>query len=384
MAVRTAEGHVEWETHTTWYRIVGELDPRAALAPLVIAHGGPGCDPRLRRPDRRAARAERAGLRAVRPARLRPEPAPAPTRPPTSGRSTSSSTSCRRCSSSLGIAGRYHVLGQSWGGMLAMEYALDHPQGLLAIVVADSPAQHPAVGRRGEPAAADLPARTCRTTLTRTRPTGTTDDPAYEAADGGLLPPPPVPAGPVARGVDAPRSPQMAEDPTVYHTMNGPSEFHCIGTPEGVGHHRPAARDRRADAARLRPLRRGDAAHRRADRRARSRAAAGCCSRSRATRRTSRSRRRSGRPSRGSWRRSIGREDPARPERADDVHRALAERAAREGTTMSELVRRELPRLVRRPSMEEVLARILSRSPVGGPPAAELIRQARAERTEGD
>jgi L-proline amide hydrolase len=23
---------------------------------------------------------------------------------------------------------------------------------------------------------------------------------------------------------------QMAEDSTVYHTMNGPSEFHCIGT----------------------------------------------------------------------------------------------------------------------------------------------------------
>jgi L-proline amide hydrolase len=22
----------------------------------------------------------------------------------------------------------------------------------------------------------------------------------------------------------------MAEDPTVYHTMNGPSEFHCIGS----------------------------------------------------------------------------------------------------------------------------------------------------------
>jgi L-proline amide hydrolase len=23
---------------------------------------------------------------------------------------------------------------------------------------------------------------------------------------------------------------QIGEDPTVYHTMNGPSEFHCIGT----------------------------------------------------------------------------------------------------------------------------------------------------------
>jgi L-proline amide hydrolase len=26
---------------------------------------------------------------------------------------------------------------------------------------------------------------------------------------------------------------QLAEDPTVYHTMNGPSEFHVIGTMKG-------------------------------------------------------------------------------------------------------------------------------------------------------
>ena len=40
----------------------------------------------------------------------------------------------------LGIADRYAVVGQSWGGMLAMEHALDHPVGLRGIVVADSPA----------------------------------------------------------------------------------------------------------------------------------------------------------------------------------------------------------------------------------------------------
>src|SRR5579862_7479146 len=30
----------------------------------------------------------------------------------------------------LGIAGRHHVLGQSWGGFLAEEYALTQPLGL--------------------------------------------------------------------------------------------------------------------------------------------------------------------------------------------------------------------------------------------------------------
>lgn len=64
----------------------------------------------------------------------------------------------------------------------------------------------------------------------------------------------------------------------------------------------------------------------------------------------------------------------------DDLHRALKARAAREGTTMSELVLRELPRVAHRPSPEQVLARILQRAPVGGPSAAELIGDERAHR----
>jgi len=57
----------------------------------------------------------------------------------------------------------------------------------------------------------------------------------------------------------------------------------------------------------------------------------------------------------------------------DELHRSLKERAAREGTTMSELVLRELPRIARRPSPQQVLDRIRERGGVGGPPAAELI-----------
>jgi plasmid stability protein len=63
----------------------------------------------------------------------------------------------------------------------------------------------------------------------------------------------------------------------------------------------------------------------------------------------------------------------------DDVHRDLKERAAREGTTMSELVLRELPRIARQLSNEQVIARILSREPVGGPSGAELVRASREE-----
>jgi hypothetical protein len=64
----------------------------------------------------------------------------------------------------------------------------------------------------------------------------------------------------------------------------------------------------------------------------------------------------------------------------DELHRSLKERAAREGTTLSDLILSELPRLARRPSPDELLERIQGRAPVGGPPAAELVGAERAER----
>jgi plasmid stability protein len=64
----------------------------------------------------------------------------------------------------------------------------------------------------------------------------------------------------------------------------------------------------------------------------------------------------------------------------DDLHRSLKERAAREGTTMSDLILAELPRLAHRPSPEQLLERVRRREPVGGAPAAELIAHSRDRR----
>jgi antitoxin FitA len=64
----------------------------------------------------------------------------------------------------------------------------------------------------------------------------------------------------------------------------------------------------------------------------------------------------------------------------DDLHRALKVRAAMDGTTLSDLILSELPRLAHRPSPEQLLERIRARSPVGGTPAAELIAAERDAR----
>ena len=64
----------------------------------------------------------------------------------------------------------------------------------------------------------------------------------------------------------------------------------------------------------------------------------------------------------------------------EDLHRALKARAAQEGSTLSDYILAELPRLADRPTPEQVMTRIRHRTPVGGPPAAELIRAERDSR----
>ena len=127
----------------------------------------------------------------------------------------------------LGIGGRYHVLGQSWGGMLAMEHALEHPAGLRSLVIANSPASIPLWVAEANRLRALLPAE-IQATLTRHEQQGTTDSPEYEAAvmvfyERHLC------RTPFPEALQRSFA-QMGEDPTVYHTMNGPSEFHVIGT----------------------------------------------------------------------------------------------------------------------------------------------------------
>lgn len=64
----------------------------------------------------------------------------------------------------------------------------------------------------------------------------------------------------------------------------------------------------------------------------------------------------------------------------EELHRSLKERAAREGTTMSDLILSELPRVAHKPSGEQLLERVRGRSPVPGAPAADLIAAERSQR----
>ncbi len=219
------EGRLTWNGHETWYRVVGELDPGSERTPVVVCHGGPGAAHDYVEPIADLSRFGRVcvlydqlgcGLSEHLP------DAPADFWTPQLFKDE-----LVELTSQLGIEGRHAVVGQSWGGMLAMEYALDHPPGLRGIVVSDSPASIPLWVSEANRLRAELPADV-QETLVRHEDAGTTDDPEYTAAvrvfyDRHLCR---VPWPDCVKRSFA----QIDEEPTVYHTMNGPSEFHVIGS----------------------------------------------------------------------------------------------------------------------------------------------------------
>jgi L-proline amide hydrolase len=128
----------------------------------------------------------------------------------------------------LGIADGYHLLGQSWGGMLGAEHAVRRPAGLKSLVIANSPASMALWIREANRLRAALPPDV-QATLLRHEQAGTIDSAEYASASRvfydrhvcRVVPWPPEVARTFA-AVDA--------DPTVYRSMNGPTEFHVVGT----------------------------------------------------------------------------------------------------------------------------------------------------------
>jgi len=122
---------------------------------------------------------------------------------------------------------RIHLFGISWGGMLAMEYALKQPEGLVSLILASSPASMPAAILEVPSLLADLPVE-AQQTIHKHEQAQTTDDPAYQEASlvfcrHHLCRVDPWPDC-LTRAFE-----KLARNPEVMHTMAGPSEFSCTG-----------------------------------------------------------------------------------------------------------------------------------------------------------
>jgi proline-specific peptidase len=170
------EGHVAFRGYRTWYRVVG--DRGSPRAPLLALHGGPGSTHHYFEPLERLA-PERALVvydqlgcgSSDRPADLdwdlalfRDEVAAVRTQ--------------------LGLE-RIHLLGTSWGGMLALEHVLCGARGICSLILSSTLASARQWAAEQKRLRDELPPDVVAT-LHRHELAGTYDDAEYKAAEDVL------------------------------------------------------------------------------------------------------------------------------------------------------------------------------------------------------
>ncbi|MFB7746598.1 proline iminopeptidase-family hydrolase [Streptomyces sp. NPDC059095] len=220
----SAKGTVAFGEYKTWYRVTGELG--GGVPPVVVVHGGPGSTHDYLLP---LARLAEEGRPVVHYDQI--------------GNGGSTHLPNRGADfwtvdlflaeldnllRSLGVADGYILYGQSWGGLLAAKHAAARPRGLRGLVVANSPASYPLWLEEMAVLRSQLPPGV-NDTLLRHEAAGTTSSEEYYEAMT------PFYEKHVCRLKPWPREYQASfyevyNDPTVYYTMNGPSEFHVTGT----------------------------------------------------------------------------------------------------------------------------------------------------------
>ncbi|HEX7405464.1 MAG TPA: proline iminopeptidase-family hydrolase [Candidatus Nanopelagicaceae bacterium] len=215
---------MKWEHGHTWYRIVGDIEN--GKTPVVLVHGGPGVGHNyliaiadlIAQSGRAAILYDQIGCGNSTHLKEKPREFWTP---------ELFMQELTLLVDHLGIAGDYALLGQSWGGMLGMQFATHRPEGLSALVICNSPAGMKLWLSEANKLRQQLPGE-IEATLKRHEEAGTTGSDEYKKAVdiyyGRHVCRVPMPPD----VVESFR--QMTEDPTVYHTMNGPSEFHVIGS----------------------------------------------------------------------------------------------------------------------------------------------------------
>jgi L-proline amide hydrolase len=222
--LKVTEGVIPFGEYETWYRITGDIS--SEMTPLVVAHGGPGCSHDYLLSLAEIAHSGRPVIHYDQIGGGRSTHLPGAA--PEFWTVDLFLSELDNLLEFLEIADRYYLLGQSWGGMLGAEHAIRQPAGLRALILSNSPASMALWASEAKILRSDLPPD-IEAALDRHEEDGTTNDPEYLAATQAyydlhvcrVLPNPPE----VIRAFEI-----MAEDSTVYNTMNGPNEFFCIGT----------------------------------------------------------------------------------------------------------------------------------------------------------
>jgi proline-specific peptidase len=169
------EGFVPFRGYRTWYRVVGERTT-PDKPPVVLLHGGPGIPSDCLEPLTALAN---TGRQVVFYDQLGCGNSDHPD-DPTLWSIDLFLDELATVRAALRLD-RIHLLGFSWGGTLALEYAMTQPSGLASLVALSCGPSSRMAEDATERVYDELP-REVRETLRRHEAAGTTDDPEYQAA----------------------------------------------------------------------------------------------------------------------------------------------------------------------------------------------------------
>ena len=213
--MRDEQGYIPVDGHRVWYRRVG-----SGGIPLLLLHGGPGAGHDYLEPlqglarDREVIFFDQLGCgRSDQPADR------------SLWRIERFVREVDTVRTALGLD-RIHLLGQSWGGWLGIEYLLSQPRGIVSATLASTSASIPQFVAEANRLKAQLPPEMVAV-MQRCEAAGDWRNPRYEAAvmefyRRHLCRLDPWPDALL-------RSVRNLDGNAVYETMNGPNEFIVIG-----------------------------------------------------------------------------------------------------------------------------------------------------------
>ena len=217
------EGRVSFNGFSTWYQVTGS--PQSDGIPVILLHGGPGYPSFSMEPMEVLAKSNRAVVRYDQ-----------------IGCGKSSLKDIPHDSSMFVVElfvreletliaeldlGEYVLLGHSWGGMLAIEFALTQPAGLRGLILYSTLASIVEFRVATEKLVATLPEE-IQATIRRSRITNDTESPEFKAAEHEYNRRFVCRLDPLPDCVQLSEA-ALASDNEVYKVMAGGSEFDSGG-----------------------------------------------------------------------------------------------------------------------------------------------------------
>lgn len=224
MSIVVKEGYISFKGYSTWYRIVepsidSSTSDSQAKIPLLVLHGGPGsAHDYLESLDDIA----QMGRTVIYYDQLGCGKSLMPSKP--------DMWNVKLWEEEIDVIRKalkldeVHILGQSWGGMLAMQYAINHPVGIKSMVVSSSPASMKLWQSEAKRLISLLP-ETYKEAIENGELTGQYQTEEYQAALQEYY------RRHVCSVIPKPEYVQRSDDQTgdVYKVMEGPSEFTVTG-----------------------------------------------------------------------------------------------------------------------------------------------------------